>query len=262
MAPFFLPAVSTRFDSTIVDGIDDSGSSEGVASVLKRLSGVFIVLLSVPFLAGSASAAGCWDSVTPQQDLGFDYAVDAVVQGPDFDGIYIYTYRIYRLDQGAITYRDPSHVSLNFGCDSEPAWSLIIGGAQGLLITGDAAHACQVEVATDPAGFAEPGLDRGCRTNGIKIEFCDGALEPDGDGVSYPDDPDDPVLTIQFQSLADPSDGHWLVKGGRKFTGGWGSQLPGSTTFLTDGGTVPVPGCRPPLPVEAVSWSHLKQIYR
>jgi hypothetical protein len=210
-----------------------------------------------------ASADSCWDGVTEEHEVGFDFRVLADVQGPDILGVYTYTYRLFRVDQGRITYRDPSHISIRFECDAEAARSIILGGDDGITLDGESESVCAMEVAEDAYGFNEPGLSEDCHTNGIKFEFCEEGLVPDGDGVSYPADPDDPVLVVSFRSVAPPAEGLWFVKGGRKLTGsvGQGSEKP-PVTFLTDGGSLRVPACRPPVPVEAMSWSRLKQTYR
>ncbi len=226
---------------------------------------VTAALAAVGFLIvyAPAFADSCWDGVTEQHEIGFDFRVLSDVQGPDIQGVFIYTYRLFRVDQGPITYRDPSHITLRFGCEAEAARSIILGGAAGVTLGGEAGSVCAMEVAADGRGFNEPGLGQDCHTNGIKLELCNGALEPDGDGVSYPNDPGDPVLTISFRSLAPPADGLWFVKGGRKLSGsvGQGGGKP-PVTFLTDGGGARVPACRPPVPVETMSWSRVKQMYR
>ena len=231
--------------------------------MLRRIVTAALAAAGLLIIYSPAFADSCWDGVTEEHEVGFDFRVLADVQGPDIHGVYTYTYRLFRVDQGRITYRDPSHISIRFGCEAEAAKSIILGGDGGITLGGESGSVCAVEVAGDGYGFNEPGLSQDCHTNGIKFEFCNGALEPDGDGVSYPDDPDDPVLVVSFQSLAPPTDGLWFVKGGRKLSGSVGqSGVKPPVTFLTDGGSLPVPACRPPVPVEAVSWSRVKQMYR
>jgi len=231
--------------------------------MLRRIITSAFVAAGLLITYSPASADSCWDGVTEQQEVGFDFRVVAEVVGPDAHGAYTYTYRLFRVDQGRITYRDPSHVSIRFGCDAEAAESIILGGDSGILLGGESESVCEVEVADDGYGFNEPGLGQDCHTNGIKFGFCEEELVPDGDGVSYPDDPDDPVLVISFQSLAPPTEGLWFAKGGRKLSGSVGqSGGKPAVTFLTDGGPLRVPACRPPVPVEAMSWSRVKQLYR
>ncbi len=233
-----------------------------------RCLGGAVLLLFYIMVPSPAAASDCWDSVIEQHETGFDFVIESEVTGPGAGGAYTYTYRLYRIDQGSVTYRDPSHFTIRFACDSETAEGLIIGGTSGITISGQDGYVEVLEVADSPFGFAEPGLGPDCTTNGIKLEFSDGVLQPDGDGISYPDDPDDPVLVITFSSLAGPEDGQWLVKGGRLLstTSAKGPvrspvkpQL--EVQYLTDGGDVLVPGCRPPVAVERSSWGTLKQIY-
>ncbi len=231
---------------------------------MRGILGGTLPVLCVLVLAGAAAGDTCWDSVQEGHDLGFDFVIQADVQGPGTQGVAAYTYKIYRVDQGQITYRDPSHLSIQFACDGQGAADLVIGGLAGLLVSGAPGAACELELADDPQGMAEPGLGSGCRVNGLKITLCSGALVPDGDGISYPADPDDPVLVIRFLALGGSQDGEWVVKGGRKLDGdlGFGSSSHRDVVFLTDGGGLPVPGCIPVVPVEAVSWGRVKSLYR
>jgi hypothetical protein len=244
-------------------GAGDTQREQKGWPVLTRFLGGTVILLYC-LLPLPAGAADCWDAVSDQHETGFDFVLESAVTGPSAGGGYTYTYRLYRIDQGSVTYRDPSHFTIRFACDSETALGLIVGGMNGITFSGDDEHVRLVEVSDSPFGFAEPGLGQGCRTNGIKIHFSSGALKPDGDGVSYPADSDDPVLVISFLSLAGPKDGQFFVKGGRKL-----DPNPGDDTgkpdhpveYLTDGGDAAVPGCRPPVAVHRSSWGVLKQIY-
>ncbi len=235
-----------------------------MASVTRILFAAALVATTLLFLVSSpALAASCWDGATEEQEIGFDFLVLGEVQGPDDRGIYTYSYALYRVDQGGITYRSPSHVSILFGCEGEAASGLILGGVSGISLGGASSAVCSTEVAMDASGFNEPGLGDSCPTNGFKLEFCDEVPAPDGDGSSFPDDPNDPVLTISFRSLASPVEGAWFLQGGRNLVG---SVVPGSekppVTFLTDGGKLLVPSCLPPLPAESASWGRVKQMYR
>lgn len=216
-------------------------------------------LLGLVLVLGSVGLAHaeCWEGVEEQQEIGFDFVIESEVTGPDGNGVYTYTYILYRIDQGDVTYRDPSHFTIRFACEDEAASALVLGGVDGILIWGEP-NAHIDELADDPYGFAEPGLEDGCRANGLKIEFDDDALVPDGDGISYPDDPDDPVLMVQFTSLAAPVEDHWLVKGGRMKR----TEMNDGVKFLTDGGTLLVPSCRPPVPVQDTSWGAIKNLYQ
>ncbi len=238
--------------------------NEGVTSVLKRMTTVLLTALVALIGVRAAYAGSCWDPVQEGHETGFDFAVQDSVSGPDSHGVYTYRYRVHRIDQGSVTYRDPSHLAIEFGCDAEAASEILLGGPSAIVMTGAGDKVCETEVAYDPAGFEEPGLGGGCRANGIKLTFCDGALVPDGDGVSYPDDPDDPVLVITFRSLSPPTYGEWFMKGGRLFSPIFGTfgGARRDVEYLTDGGLLRVPGCRPPTPTFPVSWSRLKQLYR
>jgi hypothetical protein len=231
---------------------------------MKGILGGTLSVLCALVVVGTATADPCWYSIQSGHDLGFDFIIQAEVQGPDDRGVTAYTYHIFRVDEGQITYRDPSHFSLEFACDGQAAADLVIGGLGGIRLSGETASVCDLKLADSPFGLEEPGLGTDCRLNGLKITFCSGALVPDGDGISYPDDPDDPVLTIRFLALGKAQDGAWFAKGGRKLTGdlGFGSSAGRAVSFLTDGGGLPVPGCTPVVPVESVSWGRVKSLYR
>jgi len=231
---------------------------------MKDILGGTLPLICALFLAGTAPGDSCWTSIQPGGDLGFGFRIQAEVQGPDDQGVTAFTYHIFRIDQGQITYRAPSHLSIQFGCDGQGAADLVIGGPGGIRLSGETASACELLLAESSGGMNEPGLAAGCRLNGLKINFCAGALVPDGDGISYPDDPDDPVLTITFLALGQPEDGAWLVRGGRKLSGdlGFGATSGRGVSYLTDGGILPVPGCTPVVPTRPVSWGRVKSLYR
>ncbi len=237
--------------------------NEGMVIVLRRIILAALAAAGLLIIYSPAFADSCWDGVAEQQDVGFDFGVISDVQGPDIHGLYTYTYRLYRVDQGRITYRDPSHISIRFECEGEAASSIILDGDSGITLGGESESVCSLEVAEDSYGFNEPGLGQDCHTNGMKVGFCEGGLVPDGDGVSYPTDPDDPVLIVSFKSVAPPTEGLWFVKGGRDLSGAVGKNgTKPLVRFLTDGGGIRVPACRPPVPVEATSWSRVKQMYR
>ena len=240
-------------------------ATQGVAKVKMHFAGGILFLLFMLVLVQPVTAGeDCWITALEKHEMGFDFVVESGVGGPDVNGAYLYTYTLYRIDQGDVTYRDPSHFTLKLACESEPATVLIVDGEAGIHLSGAVDAVTSIEVADSPFGMAEPGFGKDCRTNGIKLEFADGALEPDGDGISYPDDPDDPVLVISFASLGPPEEGYWFVKGGRNLTGsgGWDAGPPGDDViFLSDGGTAIVPDCRPPVPVLPTSWGMLKQRY-
>jgi hypothetical protein len=218
-----------------------------------------LVVLGICLLFGQALAYGpppCWETVAPQNVVGFDFEIASVVQGPDKSGLYTYTYTIYRLDNGgSAIYREISHFSFWFPCG--PAGEKdMVNGIYGVTVTcTDAGHCPKVEMG-ETNGMAEPVMDKSCKKFwGFRLDECVDTEEkmflfPNLNGISFPFDPDDPYCTITFKCRSAFEWGKWLVKGGDGKSG------------LYDSGDIKVPSCFSPVDAGNMSWGAIKVMYR
>lgn len=220
---------------------------------------VFVTaLLLVGLGYGTGLAQTCWDTVTPQSIVGFDFEITSVVEGPSPGGAYTYTYTLYRMDNGLALYKGVSHVAFMFPCGMD-AQKSIWGGASGITMTCGKGS-CPVVELGGTKGMSEPIMDPGCRSFwGFKLDGCGAQggrfLLPDVDEVSYPADLMDPFCTITFKSSAKPEMGKWLVKGGVR-------DGEDGKSKLYDAGDIWVPSCVPPVSADNMTWGRIKVLYR
>jgi len=213
------------------------------------VAGLLVLCIS----CGSALAQLCWETVTPQNIIGFDFEIISQVSGPDPSGIYTYAYTVYRIDDGYARYKEICHISFWFPCGPNASGS-ILGKADGITMTCTEGGCPEVDMG-DPPGIAEPMMAEECRFFwGFKLEECgvegDYFLFPNMDEVSCPYDNADPYCTIRFKSHIRPELGKWIVKGGDP-------KGP-----LYDSGYAWVPTCAPVIPVESTTWGRIKVLYR
>ena len=222
------------------------------------------LLIGVGCIVAIAQAGGsadvtrpCWESVTPQNLVGFDFEISSTVDGPTPGGVYRYTCTLYRMDTGLTKYKGVSHVAIWFPCGLDAERS-ILEGTRGITMTCREGTCPVVELGGND-GMAEPIMDPGCQGFwGLKLDECraEGGyfLMPHIDGVSYPFDWLDPFCTITFLSSTKPEMGKWLVKGG---------ALDGEEGKLYDAGGIWVPSCLgTAVPTGDASWGSIKALYR
>ena len=217
------------------------------------------VVVGIFLLFGEVFAYGpppCWETVVPQNVVGFDFEIASVVQGPDKSGLYTYTYTLYRLDNGgSAIYREISHLSFWFPCGPAAERS-VLNGKYGITVTYTDAGRCPFVEMGETGGMAEPVMDKACRKFwGFKLDQCVDTEEkmflfPNLNGISFPSDPDDPYCTITFKSATGPEWGKWLVKGGDGKSG------------LYDSGYLKVPTCISAVDSGNMTWGEIKVMYR
>lgn len=210
-------------------------------------------LVGICVMFGHAFSGSCWETLTPEDIVGFDFEIVSVVDGPDEGGFYTYTYTIYRHDQGIARYRDVSHISLWFPCKIAAQKSIQNGkfGIEVMCSEGG----CPIIEMGGTCGMCEPVLDDECRSFwGIKLDECGNSggrfLLPNLDEVTYPEDASDPHCVIAFRSSAEPELSKWLIKGGDGKSG------------LYDAGDIRVPTCAPAVSTDQLSWGTVKVLYR
>ena len=209
--------------------------------------------------AGGATTATrpCWETVTPQNTVGFDFEISSIVEGPTAGGVFTYTYTLYRIDNGYTKYKGVSHVSIWFPCGLDAERS-ILEGAAGITMTCREGNCPKVEFG-GTSGMAEPIMDPSCQHFwGFKLDNCGAEggyfLLPHVDGVSHPNDWLDPFCTITFRASTKPQMGKWLVKGGAK---------DGEEGKLYDSGGIWVPSCLgTAVATGDMSWGSIKVLYR
>jgi hypothetical protein len=220
-----------------------------LATALVAFGGWFSVAFGLP----------CWNTVTPQNVVGFDFEISSVVAGPSPSGVFTYTYTLYRMDNGFAKYKGVSHVSFWFPCALD-AQRGILGGPSGITMTCSEGS-CPVVELGGRFGMSEPILDPSCQKFwGFKLDACGAEggyfLLPHIDEVSYPSDWMDPFCTITFQSSSKPQMGKWLIKGGVKDGDTGKSQV-------YDAGEVWVPTCLgTAVPAGDPTWGRIKTLYR
>jgi hypothetical protein len=218
------------------------------------LKSMLLVVVGTCVLFGQALACGalpCWNTVTPQNVVGFDFEITSVVQGPDKSGLYTYTYTIYRLDQGFVCYNRVSHISFWFPC-GPAAERGVLNGVPGITVSCRWGDCSAIEMGKTN-GMSEATMSPACRLFwGFRLDQCgdDDFLLPNFNGVSYPQDRGDPYCTITFRSRSAPEWGKWFVKGGCE------------KSRLYDAGDIKVPTCIPAVDVGNMTWGAIKVIYR
>ncbi|MFH0777327.1 MAG: hypothetical protein V2A71_01720 [Candidatus Eisenbacteria bacterium] len=209
-------------------------------------------LVGITLFTSMAFCDLCWNNVTPQNIVGFDFEITSTVQGPSKAGVYTYTYEVYRIDNGLARYRDPSHISFWLPCGLN-AQRGIMSGIQGIEMTCSRGH-CPVLEMGGTKGMTEPVLAPGCRFFwGFKFDQCVDPskhfLQPNADALSYPFDPYDPYCVLVVRSSSGPEWGAWIVKGGDGKSG------------LYDAGYIKVPTCVPAVATGDVTWGSIKVLY-
>ncbi len=233
-------------------------------TVRLRVIAAMLVVIGVGCGTAVASAGGgntasrpCWETITPQNTVGYDFEISSIVEGPTAGGVYTYTYTLYRIDNGYTKYKGVSHISIWFPCGLDAERS-VLGGARGITMTcreGD----CPVVETGGTSGMTEPIMDKVCGTFwGFKLDNCVAQggyfLLPHVDGVSYPNDWLDPFCTITFMASTKPQMGKWVVKGGAR---------DGEEGKFYDSGSIWVPSClQTTVDANNMTWGSIKVLYR